>query len=35
MTTIPESVLEYGFDFDWDEKDVWKLDYPTPIESVK
>lgn len=27
--TIPESVLEYGFDFDWDEKDVWKLDYPT------
>ena len=27
--TIPESVLEYGFDFDWDEKDIWKLDYPT------
>ncbi len=26
--TIPESVLEYGLDFDWDEKDVWKLDYP-------
>ena len=26
--TIPESVLEYVFDFDWDEKDVWKLDYP-------
>ena len=25
---IPESVLEYGFDFDWDEKDVWKLKYP-------
>ncbi len=25
---IPESVLEYGFDFDWDEKDVWKLNYP-------
>lgn len=26
---IPNSVLEYGFDFDWDEKDVWKLEYPT------
>ena len=25
---VPESVLEYGFDFDWDEKDVWNLDYP-------
>lgn len=25
---IPDSVLEYGFDFDWDEKDVWDLDYP-------
>lgn len=25
---IPESVLEYGFDFDWDEEDVWKLNYP-------
>ncbi len=26
---IPNSVLEYGFDFDWNEQDVWKLDYPT------
>lgn len=26
---IPESVLEYGFDFDWNEDDVWKLNYPT------
>lgn len=26
---IPESVLEYGFDFDWNEEDVWKLDYTT------
>lgn len=25
---IPKSVLEYGFDFDWDEKTVWKLNYP-------
>ena len=25
---IPESVLEYGFDFDWNEKDVWELEYP-------
>ena len=25
---IPESVLEFGFDFGWDEKDVWNLDYP-------
>ncbi len=24
---IPQSVLEYDFDFNWDEKDVWKLDY--------
>ena len=29
MEDIPNSVLEYGFDFDWDEKDVWLLDYPT------
>ncbi len=28
-TIIPESVLEYGFDFDWNEEDVWKLNYPT------
>lgn len=26
---IPQSILEYGFDFDWDEKDVWKLNYPS------
>ena len=26
---VPDSVLEFGFDFDWDEKDVWKLNYPT------
>lgn len=26
---IPESILEYGFDFEWDEKDVWNLEYPT------
>lgn len=24
---IPESVSEYGFDFDWNEEDVWKLNY--------
>lgn len=24
---VPESILEYSFDFDWDENDVWKLDY--------
>ena len=30
---IPESVLKYGFDFDWDEKDVWALDYP--IEDME
>lgn len=30
---IPKSVLEYGFDFDWDEKDVWNLDYP--VEQMK
>lgn len=32
---IPQSVLEYGFDFDWDEKDVWKLDYPTAKISIE
>lgn len=32
---IPESVLEYGFDFDWDEKDVWKLDYPSQTIDIK
>ena len=26
---IPESILEYGFDFEWDEKDVWNLEYST------
>ncbi len=26
---IPNSVLKYGFDFDWNEQDVWELDYPT------
>ncbi len=25
---IPESVLEYGFDFDWNVEKVWQLDYP-------
>lgn len=30
---IPESVLKYGLDFDWDEKDVWALDYP--IEDIE
>lgn len=25
---IPKSVLEYGFDFSWDEEEVWKLKYP-------
>lgn len=25
---IPKSVLEFGFDFDWDEEAVWKLNYP-------
>lgn len=35
---VPESVLEYGFDFDWDEKDIWGLDYETeeiPIEKLE
>ena len=32
---IPQSVLEYGFDFDWDEKDVWKLDYPEQEISIE
>ena len=31
---IPESVLEYGLDFDWDEKDVWKLNYPTEEMNI-
>lgn len=33
--SIPESVLQYGFDFDWDEKDVWKLDYPSQTINIK
>ena len=32
---ISQSVLEYGFDFDWDEKDVWKLDYPEQEISIE
>lgn len=32
---IPESILEYGFDFDWDERDVWKLDYPKEEMNMK
>ncbi|MCM1052544.1 MAG: ParB/RepB/Spo0J family partition protein [Ruminococcus sp.] len=32
---IPESVLKYGFEFDWDEEDVWKLDYPTKEINIK
>lgn len=27
-TEIPQIIEEVGFDFDWDEEDVWKLDYP-------
>ncbi len=25
---IPKIIEEVGFDFSWDEEDVWKLDYP-------
>lgn len=25
---IPKSVLEFGFNSDWDEESVWKLNYP-------
>lgn len=32
---IPKSVLEYGFDFDWDEEDVWRLDYPAQEISIE
>lgn len=32
---IPESVLKYGLDFDWDEKDVWALDYPTEDMEIE
>jgi len=34
MSQVPASVLEYGFDFDWDEQDVWKLDYPAQEISI-
>lgn len=30
---IPNIIKEVGFDFDWDEEDVWKLDYP--IEEIE
>ena len=32
---IPQSVLEYGFDFNWNENDVWKLDYPELEISIE
>lgn len=32
---IPKSVLEYGFDFDWDEEDVWNLDYPSQLIDIE
>ncbi len=32
---VPQSVLEYGFDFDWDEKDVWELDYPVEQMDIE
>lgn len=32
---IPKSVLEYGFDFDWNEEDVWKLSYPTADLAIE
>ena len=32
---IPQSVLEYGFDFDWDESDVWRLDYPNEDMNIE
>lgn len=37
MDSIPDSVLEYGLPFDWEEIDVWKLDVPVtkiPIEEL-
>ena len=37
MSEIPASVLANGLDFDWDEQDVWALDYPAqeiPIEQL-
>jgi hypothetical protein len=30
---IPEIIKEVGFDFHWDEKKVWKLDYP--VEKMR
>jgi len=32
---IPESVLEFGFDFDWNEEDVWKLNYKEEDLDIK
>lgn len=32
---IPQSVLEYGFDFDWDEKDIWDLNYPVEYMNIE
>lgn len=34
-TEIPHIIEEVGFDFDWDEEDVWKLDYPIDIMENK
>ncbi|MDD2518639.1 MAG: ParB/RepB/Spo0J family partition protein [Bacilli bacterium] len=32
---IPDVILDVGFDFDWDEEDVWKLNYPTKAMNIK
>lgn len=29
MTDLPKIIIESGFDFSWDEKSVWELDYPS------
>ena len=32
---LPEIIKKIGFDFDWDEKKVWKLKYPTEEIDIK
>ena len=34
-TSIPSSILECGFDFSWNEKAVWELNYPSELIDMK
>lgn len=31
---LPEIIKQVGFEFDWNEEDVWKLDYPVEETDI-